>query len=108
MHDFDSHALVRISHLIKSHAIELDGFCILASFEVDVAHVDTESTSITEHSILGDHLETISYVCVSKKVQQKEIAFQHTVYVFKASVYISLAAYWLAKLNKTLKVKSRL
>ena len=38
------HLLVSIGHLVKRHAIKLDGFRVVLLPEVDVAHVYLQST----------------------------------------------------------------
>ena len=60
--------------------------------------------------LVNNHLTMIqdSNEIYLKLIFEYEICMVFTWYVFKASVYISLAAYWFAKLNKTLNVKSRL
>ena len=59
VHDLNSHPFMGVGHLIQGHSVQLDGFGILTQLEVDVAHVDFETTSIVEHSVFGDDLISI-------------------------------------------------
>ena len=49
-------SLAYISNLVQRHSVELDSFCILSKLEINVAHVDLETTSIVKHPVFGDYL----------------------------------------------------
>ena len=89
-------------YLIQSHSVELDSLVVLTKFKIYVAHVDLEPPGVVEHSVLCYDLSYISYP------PRQHYNQSTTWYVLSASVYISLAAYWLARLNRTLKVRSKL